>query len=309
VRVWIFGAVFGSLVAAFACSSSTTNEASSGGTGGASTGGSGTGAANTGGTGTGGLAGGGGSLTGGNSGTGGGQSDGGPQCPSGMVAVGTTHCIDATEVTTGSYAKFLNDVADAGNITGNSGCSGVTDYAPASDTGCPVAPYTSDIQLPVRCVDWCSAYAYCKYAGKRLCGAVPKDSVDPSNATVKGTDQWYTACVGDGAPEDTYFYGPSFDDTLCQTSTAATKGPVNVGSKPDCKSHYFKGLVDMTGNIAEWEDSCDSATAATAKCLVRGGSHLDGTAAALSCASVQTAVRTERRSDVGFRCCWDSVAK
>ena len=63
----------------------------------------------------------------------------------------------------------------------------------------------------------------------------------------------------------------------------------------------------MSGNVAEWEDSFDGATA-TSKCRLRGGSYLDNhDPTALSCAAERSVLRVPTNDvdleDVGFRCC------
>jgi hypothetical protein len=116
-------------------------------------------------------------------------------------------CIDSTEVTNDQYAQFLTaGVSLAGQPAV---CSWNTTYvqsvSPAANTG----------DFPVAYVDWCDAYAFCKWAGKRLCGRIGGGSVTPgagqSNA---GVDQWYYACSQAGAR--VYPYSNNFVQGACR---------------------------------------------------------------------------------------------
>jgi hypothetical protein len=104
-------------------------------------------------------------------------------CPSGrgptMIALAFadagSYCIDETEVTNGQYQIFINAGVDTN--TQNAECSWNTNFKP----NCGGANTTGPNQ-PVTCIDWCDAYAFCKWAGKRLCGKIGGHgaNVDPS---------------------------------------------------------------------------------------------------------------------------------
>jgi formylglycine-generating enzyme len=82
-----------------------------------------------------------------------------------------------------------------------------------------------------------------------------------------------------------------------------------VGTRPQCKSPSpgYAHVFDLSGNVEEWEDSCEKSAdtgAFTDACRTRGGSFetpRDDT----RCDAVPTSAR--QRSDVsptlGFRCC------
>ena len=75
----------------------------------------------------------------------------------------------------------------------------------------------------------------------------------------------------------------------------------------------------MSGNVAEWEDSCAAEAAATDQCLTRGGSYLEtnktvGGAPSLLCNSnlhgnplAASKARSTRDEEIGFRCCSDAL--
>jgi sulfatase modifying factor 1 len=221
-----------------------------------------------------------------------------------MVRAGS-FCIDRTEVTGADYAAFV--ATDAGGSLEPPQC---TWKHGKYDNGGLVNGESG----PAGDVDWCDAYVYCKWAGKRLCGAIgggpaPYDSY--KNASV---DQWFSACSG--PKHDLYPYGPTFEQARCNglledggyPDGASTYTVLPVGSKPECVGGY-PGIFDMSGNVAEWEDSCDDGEggdAAAQPCNYRGGSAHSGETE-LSCPNQasfsQNYARSRSTDDLGFRCC------
>src|SRR5262249_40663852 len=108
---------------------------------------------------------------------------------------------------------------------------------------------------PVHAVDWCDAFAYCAWAGKRLCGRIAGGSVDPTFGTdLASESEWYNACSRGG--QHAYPYGDTYDPRACNgLEYGAGTGPqLPVGSLSSCTGG-FAGLFDMSGNVSEWEDS------------------------------------------------------
>jgi len=62
------------------------------------------------------------------------------------------------------------------------------------------------------------------------------------------------------------------------------------------------GLYDMSGDVAEWEDSCSGAIGSSDSCRIRGGSF-ESSAADLRCDADKQLTRDGHAADVGFRCC------
>ncbi|MCA9642028.1 MAG: SUMF1/EgtB/PvdO family nonheme iron enzyme [Myxococcales bacterium] len=151
----------------------------------------------------------------------------------------------------------------------------------------------------VACVDWCDAYMFCQWAGKRLCGAVAGGSTPASSRANPNIDQWHNACTLGGSR--TYPYGNTYTEGRCNDLTAATSGPFPVGGFPQCFGNHpgEAPVYDMSGDLQEWEDSCSGNS-----CAARGGDWLgyEGTAAF---AQTDTANRDVRDHHRGFRCCWD----
>lgn len=203
------------------------------------------------------------------------------------VRVGT-YCVDATEVTGRDYEEFL--AAKAGDTSGQPPeCAWNTSF----ETTFQLRP-----EYPVRGIDWCDAWAYCAWAGKRLCGHVDGGPVEPSLRANTFADAWFRACSADGTR--TFPYGDAFDANACNLPDMNQPGAVPVASLPGCEGGY-PGVFDMTGNLWEWEDSCESAEP-FARCAMRGGSYAANTQG--ECSFVLSEARNGG-SDVTIRCCSD----
>jgi formylglycine-generating enzyme required for sulfatase activity len=216
-----------------------------------------------------------------------------------MVPAGDRLCIDSTEVTADQYAVFVEaGVAVTAQIDG---CGDNTDFVPHAqgDAG----------NQPVQEVDWCDAYTFCDWAGKKLCGAMPGyDGGAPTDASGDAADAfshgmsvaagrdgnvnaWAWACKG-GERDLIYPYGYRADASACN-SFASDWPMVPVASFPKCEGGY-PGLFDMVGNAKEWIDECE------------GG--VCGVAGVVNCIEIllspkQIVVGASRFGSQGFRCC------
>lgn len=198
-------------------------------------------------------------------------------------------CIDATEVTSKDYNVFLATSTAPANA-GPPRCSSKTTHAPTGASGGP--------RYPQAFIDWCDAYAYCAWAGKRLCGHV---AGGPSGSLVNATNQWFTACSHGGGGVHAWPYGNVYKPFTCNTPEVDAGGTVPVGSLLGCTGGY-PGIFDMTGNVYEWEDSCDTDTAA-AHCVQRSGGFFDPSGPSQTCAYSRVAAAGFADNDIGFRCC------
>jgi sulfatase modifying factor 1 len=175
--------------------------------------------------------------------------------------------------------------------------------SPAIDGGLPdaCAPLTTfhrkppggldggALQNPVSRVTWCDAHAFCKWAGKRLCGGVAADR-DASSG------EWFGVCSKNGT--QSYPYGPAFASGTCTENAA---GPALVGSKPGCEGGA-PGVFDLSGNVREWIDSCD----ALDQCASAGSAYTsvpDGVTEVGSCRDTYDYARLGSDPSIGFRCC------
>ena len=201
--------------------------------------------------------------------------------PQRVVTVGA-FWLDRTEVTVGAYRACV----DAKRCERPQRRSATCTY----DLGDP--------ELPVSCVRWSDADAFCKSVHKRL----------PAEA------EWEFAARG---PEGAgYPWGSRFPDcklanTLVRESSGRTchPRPWRVGSVPANASKY--GVLDLSGNVQEWtadwytERLGSLAPLAGASHTLRGGGWLStpgqSRAAARDWASV-----LEAGPNVGLRCARDA---
>ncbi len=216
-----------------------------------------------------------------------------------MIAItvdGKTMCVDATEVTRAQYLPFVEQ--DAGYLFQPPQCaSWNTNFAP----NC--ANKTTEANAPVDCIDWCDAYAYCKWAGKRLCGKIGGGAAGIGDVFNPATDQWFAACTRGGAQG--YAYGKTSKAGTCADNTENASLPSLAGSHPGCEGG-FPGLFDMNGNVMEWEDRCTASLTGDRDdtCQARGGDFTDDPAWQ-SCSESYAPSRDTRMTELGFRCCAD----
>jgi formylglycine-generating enzyme required for sulfatase activity len=211
---------------------------------------------------------------------------------------GGAFCMDATEVTQAGYLNFISSHPPPSTVPG---CENKTSYLHEIMDGVePCDTPTFGGELPIECVDWCDAATYCKWSGKRLCGAIGGGSIDDSLAEDPTRDQWYRACSAGGLRE--YPYGNQYEPAYCnaQGSQSSEFGSSELVSFFENCLDATHRVYDLSGNVEEWEDSCVGDT-----CRVRGGAYSDIRLGALSCGSPATAVKTDTQTTRGFRCCAD----
>ncbi len=227
-----------------------------------------------------------------------GNCDGGvwiPQLDSGKVHA--PFCIDALEVSVGDYGRFLQNMNGNTFSPNHERCAWKQSHEP----GC--VPST-DPAMPIACIDWCDAWAYCLWAGKRLCGGTDGGAAK----TGVGEDgRWYLACSRNGDGLHAYPYGNERDASACNGMDHPNAGqsPLRSGSLATCQGG-FAGLFDMSGNVNEWVDGCEPASDSGAEdqCRLAGGS-CGSEIEALPCGYYRTRPRNNVNPAVGVRCCWD----
>lgn len=206
--------------------------------------------------------------------------------------------IDATEVTKGQYDAWLATSPSLPPST-DVNCGYVTSYG-EQGTG-----YAGTDHHPVVYVDWCDAHEYCLGVDKRLCGAIGGGSVNFSAGYADPTQsQWYRVCSSGGT--NTYPYGNTYEPTTCDGydywNDNSGQQTVAVGSLANCVTSAtgFAGVYDLSGNVWEWEDSCNG-TGQEADCHLRGGSF--NGIAYLTCSDGSNITRDSVDDRFGFRCC------
>jgi formylglycine-generating enzyme required for sulfatase activity len=208
-----------------------------------------------------------------------------------MVMVPTTsgtsfYCIDATEVTIGAYAAFLQSNPSLSLLPPS--CTGKSSFVPGSPLDMSRSTY------PVGQVDWCDAYGYCANLGRHICGRIGGGATLGASESPDATkSEWYNACSKGGTR--TFCYGSTFNPIACVDNQ-----PAPVGSAALCVGG-FAGIHDMNLNIAEWEDNCQGTAGLTDQCTTRGGSFSSNNQ--VTCAMADRQRRNVRSSSIGFRCC------
>lgn len=204
-----------------------------------------------------------------------------------------TMCIDQTEVRNDDYAKFLaatNGGTNVGLVELGPECAYKTTYLPKQWP-------PSNMNHPVVYVDWCDAYAFCKWAGKRLCGQIGGGAIEPWKYADPASNQWMNACSAGGKYD--FPYGDQHRSNYChiaEESCGSNCPNFDVGTKPLCQAAPpYDGVFDLVGNVREWEDSCLSIDA----CNARGSdSDTEG-----PCSTTTVVSRSAGGNYIGFRCC------
>lgn len=238
-------------------------------------------------------------------------------CPSGrgspMVRIGK-YCIDVTETTVDQYYAFIDDTAAGGAVTVPGGCGFKTSYEPSLDDAEDCLASTNDRangSLPVVCVDFCDAYAYCAWAGKRLCGVNGEPALSQSDLSDPHVSEWMNACTNGGA--SAYPYGNDFIEGACDTLQGDGGLPpdasrVDVGTFPQCvgaigADDAGRRPFDMSGNVDEWTDYCEGDAGPADLCHWLGDSWSFAAGSVGQCAIQDWDVRTAHFHDLGIRCC------
>lgn len=210
-----------------------------------------------------------------------------------LVSFGTKYCIDSTEVTTAQYKAWLDTNPDP---------LSETIQPPECAFNTSFGSVMSPDDRPVASVDWCDAYAFCQANQKRLCGRIGGGptpyAADYANPAVS---QWHNACTMGGTHK--FPYGDEYVGEACNGANMAG-ATLPVGSLAGCEGG-FDHIFDMSGNVWEWEDSCETQTGEMDKCHRRGGGYTS-TDTDLDCSTASANImRNNSDPRTGFRCCAD----
>ena len=233
------------------------------------------------------------------------------------LPTGTCFWIDRTEVTVEAYRRWLTEVAAPDVTWDTEHCdwkqtrTELSADEPGAACDEPLSPRDHDPfadRKPMRCVDFCDAAAFCRWADKHLCS----DDLHSGNGLTRGNvPEWPLACTNGSSTA--YPWGDEAADARCRAleegaescvATDSVCGPDAVGASRSCASQA--GAVDLIGNVAEWSWGCVNVASDDKDeprgCLALGGSFEQPLQ---SCALQRIERNDARLRDVGFRCCAD----
>jgi len=218
--------------------------------------------------------------------------------------------IDRDEVTVDRYERWLSLSPAADMVWDEAFCAwkrarsapqAMSDPCGADLRAKELQPFAPN--KPVRCVDFCDAEAYCRWAGKRLCNDHANTGVQRPAALPR---EWTLSCSN--GLQTVYPWGDEPDQgEACQVdhgedSTVLDRGPLSTGTSVGCVNAV--GVSDLLGNIAEWTYGCNVDSSTTrgqvTPCQIKGGGFDQPLA---SCVRWELAANDSRRANLGFRCC------
>ena len=202
-----------------------------------------------------------------------------------------TFSIDPTPVTRSDYENFVG--SKNGDVSGQPAmCAFNTTYVPSGNWPNFVI---KELDMPVTYVNWCDALAYCKWAGKHLCGQIA-GTTGVWNSEDPNVDEYTHAC--EGPSKTTYPYGNTYQAGKC-----AETGPELVATHTACVSGYA-GVYDMVGNVFEWVNrTYGDGSAANPYAVETRGYEFTASALNSRCDHIHQFVPSRADQSIGFRCC------
>jgi formylglycine-generating enzyme required for sulfatase activity len=139
--------------------------------------------------------------------------------------------------------------------------------------------------------------------GKRLCGKIGFGSNGFNDYANESLSQWFSACTSHNPTVYAYPYDATYNGQACNGYDLTVYMSVAVGTLSTCQSSVtgYTRVYDLSGNVWEWEDSCNG-IGDSARCRLRGGSFLNSSAW-LGCGADISNLRSYVYGDIGLRCC------
>lgn len=222
-------------------------------------------------------------------------------------------CIDSTETTIRQYRAFLQAEFPFSNQPSYCAWNQSYDSWHPEYGGAGRHPPAPD-DYPTNSLDWCDAYSYCAWAGKRLCGKIGgghlvNENPDSLIELHPLDGEWTYACSAGGTR--TYPYGNVYDPTACVNQ--GYEGDPNFNKYTDIPRPIheakkcvggFPGLYDMGGNATEWVDESDKVTGKS-DFVVSFGGYWASDAMEARCVVRLPGTRDVAYGATGIRCCKD----
>jgi formylglycine-generating enzyme required for sulfatase activity len=133
-----------------------------------------------------------------------------------------------------------------------------------------------------------------------MCGGLGGSSNAFDGYASINTSQWMHACSGGGA--STYPYGDTYEPATCNGVDYSAGEALPVKQASGCQGGA-NGIYDMSGNVWEWEDSCQAGTGVADQCRLRGGSFWFNGQSDLRCDNPNANDRSSSLDIYGIRCC------
>ncbi|PKN31848.1 MAG: hypothetical protein CVU63_21800 [Deltaproteobacteria bacterium HGW-Deltaproteobacteria-20] len=232
---------------------------------------------------------------------------------------GRAYCIDERETAYAEYKQFVD--AKGSDTSGQpEQCTSNDSFVPALDNPLDCLPEDWQIDThpdrPVNCVDFCDAWSYCKWSGKRLCGIVGANNGIINDLDVNEFDEvgasakseWFNACSQGGTTR--YPYGNEYQAGTCTDKTRVQEEgeeALNVRNTVDNECHGtgapYNEVYDLSGGVYEWGNLCRQGS-----CAIQGGYYIEKNAEYLACdVSLGSAAWGTEQFATGIRCCADAV--
>jgi formylglycine-generating enzyme required for sulfatase activity len=232
---------------------------------------------------------------------------------------GSAYCIDEREAVYAEYKQFLDAKGD--DFSGQPPeCAWNDSFVPGWEDAaheipqCSVWLIDTEPDRAANCMDFCDAWAYCAWTGKRLCGV---RGADPGKVTMVGVteieqaaptlnSEWFNVCTQGGATK--YPYADAYEPGRCidqaKIDTEGEDSALAVRDAVDSRCHGtnppYDAIYNMSGSVQQWLNICY-----TGGCVSQGGRWHKET---LSCEQ-NFGIASIRDANVvkGVRCCTDAV--